>query len=79
MLHFYSVSKLKIEKEKKSRKCILLLLANFQVISCKNDTLWKFHNFSMTQILREINFGDSISTNLCYRWESFQHEFVIIF
>ena len=61
MLHFYSVSKLKIEKEKKSRKCILLLLANFQVISCKNDTLWKFHNFSMTQILREINFGDSIS------------------
>ena len=25
-------------------------------------TVWKFHNFSITQILREINFGDSTST-----------------
>ena len=24
-------------------------------------TVWKFHNFSITQILREINFGDSRS------------------
>ena len=25
------------------------------------STLWKFHNFSISQILREINFGDSRS------------------
>ena len=25
------------------------------------STVWKFHNFSITQILREINFGDSRS------------------
>ena len=24
-------------------------------------TVWKFHDFSITQILREINFGDSTS------------------
>ena len=24
-------------------------------------TVWKFHDFSITQILREINFGDSPS------------------
>ena len=24
-------------------------------------TVWKFHDFSITQILREINFGDSRS------------------
>ena len=24
-------------------------------------TVWKFHDFSLTQILREINFGDSTS------------------
>ena len=23
------------------------------------DTMWKFHDFSIPQILREINFGDS--------------------
>ena len=26
-----------------------------------NFTVWKFHDFSITQILREINFGDSRS------------------
>ena len=26
-----------------------------------HDTVWKFHNFSITQILREINFWDSMS------------------
>ena len=26
---------------------------------CSNFTVWKFHDFSITQILREINFGDS--------------------
>ena len=25
---------------------------------------WKFHDFSITQILREINFGESISTKI---------------
>ena len=25
----------------------------------KVSTMWKFHDFSITQILREINFGDS--------------------
>ena len=25
------------------------------------NTVWKFHDFSITQILREINFGDSRS------------------
>ena len=25
------------------------------------NTVWKFHDFSVTQILREINFGDSTS------------------
>ena len=26
---------------------------------CYLDTVWKFHDFSITQILREINFRDS--------------------
>ena len=25
----------------------------------RQDTVWKFHDFSVIQILREINFGDS--------------------
>ena len=28
-----------------------------------SDTVWKYHDFSITQILREINFGDSRSEN----------------
>ena len=32
-----------------------------EVKLCENSTVWKFHNFSVTQILREINFGDSRS------------------
>ena len=27
----------------------------------ERDTVWKFHDFTITQILREINFGDSRS------------------
>ena len=30
--------------------------------AAKECTVWKFHDFSITQILREINFGDSRST-----------------
>ena len=28
---------------------------------CSTSTVWKFHDFSITQILREINFGDCTS------------------
>ena len=28
----------------------------------RQDTVWKFHDFSVIQILREINFGDSTSS-----------------
>ena len=28
------------------------------------DTMWKFQNITLTQILREINFEDSRSSNL---------------
>ena len=31
------------------------------VIQSWQHTVWKFHDFSITQILREINFGDSRS------------------
>ena len=31
------------------------------MITVLPTTLWKFHDFSITQILREINFGDSRS------------------
>ena len=27
--------------------------------NANQSTMWKFHDFSITQILREINFGDS--------------------
>ena len=34
----------------------------FREITVNNfTTVWKFHNFSITQILRQINFGDSRS------------------
>ena len=29
---------------------------------CSTSTVWKFHDFSITQILREINFGASRSS-----------------
>ena len=29
--------------------------------NANQSTMWKFHDFSITQILREINFGDSRS------------------
>ena len=29
----------------------------------KGSTVWKFHDFSITQILREINYGDYRSAN----------------
>ena len=38
-------------------------------IACLHTTVWKFQDFSVTQILREINLGDSRSTksaNLTY-------------
>ena len=31
------------------------------IITPVRNTVWKFHDFSITQILREINFGDSRS------------------
>ena len=31
------------------------------------NTVWKFHEFSITQILREINFGDSRSTKFAIK------------
>ena len=34
----------------------------FSFISCLSFTVWKFHDFSVTQILREINFGESRSS-----------------
>ena len=33
-------------------------LAHVHVFSTFRTTVWKFHEFSITQILREINFGD---------------------
>ena len=36
---------------------------NFAYLQIKRlvSTVWKFHDFSMTQILRQIKFGDSTS------------------
>ena len=36
-------------------------LDNIQFEQSSNVTVWKFHNFSITQILREINFWKSRS------------------
>ena len=33
------------------------------ILQCHLNTVWKFRNFSITKILREINFGDSSSAN----------------
>ena len=35
------------------------LFFSFQIHSVTNSQMWKFHVFSITQILREIDFGSS--------------------
>ena len=32
--------------------------SHLKAIFCTSRTVWKFHDFSITQILREINFGE---------------------
>ena len=34
----------------------------YSKINLQSSTLWKFHDFSVSQILREINFGGSRSS-----------------
>ena len=36
-------------------------MAQQKGVQCKKSTVWIFHNVSITQILREINFWDSRS------------------
>ena len=44
-------------QEKKAK-----ILVTYPILRKKSpNTVWKFHDFSITQILREINFGDSAS------------------
>ena len=52
---FQSVSLLK--------SAVILFIDLKSVFSTLTSVLWKFHAISITQILREINFGDSRSTN----------------
>ena len=40
---------------------LVLTLLTFPNFAGNGDTVWKFHDFSTTQILREINFEDSRS------------------
>ena len=37
------------------------LAASVEVTEISSHTVWKFHDLSITQILREINFGDGRS------------------
>ena len=57
-------------KWKSGRKCEAVRIAatsslwsvfNSGSLEPKGNTVWKFHDFSITQILREINYGDSRS------------------
>ena len=57
-------SALNLTNPNENSKCVQVLgiqnYAGFLSFSCQN-TVWKFHDFSITQILREIKFGDSRS------------------
>ena len=44
---------------------ILSMKALYQT-HCELCTVWKFHDFSITQILREINFGESSSSKKAF-------------
>ena len=41
---------------KSALKCLKVLESAYK---CSQNTVWKFQDFSITHILREINFGDS--------------------
>ena len=52
--------------------------ANLQFSHCESNTMWKFQDFSVTQILREIIFGESKSCKIAVFTISGALNFVIL-
>ena len=49
------------KKSKAFERIHLKLWNSSELMQLKKTQVWQLHNFSNTQILREINFGDCIS------------------
>ena len=82
LLTHQNVSKIRFQLSlSKCQKSIMILDVNFWLFNCRDFTVWKFHDFSITQILRQINFGDSWSAKsaILPHLEALNYNFLWIF